>query len=584
VAVQTAPAALAGQSNAQSILAADFGSVNTRVVLLDMVGGEYRLLSRAQTLTTSAPPLVDVGIGLRRALDEMSSLIGRRLAGGRDELVILHAEEGSGVDAFLATASGGRPMKVVLVGLMPDVSVASGRKALASLHVELVDTLSLADVRSPQDQINAIVRSQPDVIFIVGGMDFGATEAVTTLLQTVRMAIVLIRDHKPAVLFAGNQVLRPTVQQLLGAETMLYQARNVRASLNDEDLSDAQLELALLYGSYKSASTGGFEEVQKASQLGVLPTSQSYNTVLRYLGELMNASVICVDVGSSSVTVCANIHKTPYVSIRSDLGLGHSAVAGVRAVGVRNIQRWLTFDAQEVDVMDYAWNKFLRPSTIPQTSGDLELEYAMAREMLRSAVATARSTWTDVPSGDLLPPMRLIIGAGSVLAQSVDPGLSAMLMLDSLQPTGVSELWLDPYGMLAALGSIAYVAPLAMVQLLESSGLTRLGTAISPLGRHAGGTAIQANIKYADGKTAQVSVPGGEIRLVTLPTGQKAQVTIKLSRGLTINGKGRITLTADGGTAGLVLDARGRPLIVPKDVEKRKELLPKWYAAARGAK
>ncbi|MCC7452008.1 MAG: glutamate mutase L [Anaerolineae bacterium] len=584
MAVQTAPAALAGQSNAQSILAADFGSVNTRVVLLDIVGGEYRLLSRAQTLTTSAPPLVDVGIGLRRALDEMSGLIGRKLAGGKDELVILHAEEGSGVDAFLTTASGGRPMKVVLVGLMPDVSVASGRKALASLHVELVDTLSLADVRSPQDQINAIVRSQPDVIFIVGGMDFGATEAVTTLLQTVRMAIVLIRDHKPAVLFAGNQVLRPTVQQLLGAETMLYQARNVRASLNGEDLSDAQLELALLYGSYKSASTGGFEEVQKASQLGVLPTAQSYNTVLRYLGELMNASVMCVDVGSSSVTVCANIRKTPYVSIRSDLGLGHSAVAGVRAVGVRNIQRWLTFDAQEVDVMDYAWNKFLRPSTIPQTSADLELEYAMAREMLRSAVATARSTWDDVPSGDLLPPMRLIIGAGSVLAQSVDAGLSAMLMLDSLQSTGISELWLDPYGMLAALGSVAYVAPLAVVQLLESSGLTRLGTAISPLGRHAGGTAIQANIKYADGKTAQVSVPGGDIRLVTLPTGQKAQVTIKLSRGLTINGKGRITLTAEGGTAGLVLDARGRPLVVPKDVEKRKDLLPRWYAAVRGAK
>ncbi len=584
MAVQTAPAALAGQSNVQSILAADFGSVNTRVVLLDIVGGEYRLLSRAQTLTTSAPPLVDVGIGLRRALEEMSGLIGRKLTGGNDELVIQHADEGSGVDAFLATASGGRPMKVVLVGLMPDVSIASGRRALASLHVELVDTLSLADQRSQQDQINAIERSQPDVIFIVGGMDFGATEAVIALLDTVRLAVLLSRDRKPSILYAGNQVLRPMVQEMLGAETLLYQASNVRASLDDEDLSGAQLELALLYGAYKSASTGGFEEIQKASQLGVLPTSQSYNTALRYLGELMNASVMCVDVGSSSVTVCANIRKTPYVSIRSDLGLGHSAVAGVKAVGVRNIQRWLTFDAGEVDVMDYAWNKLLRPSTIPQTSPDLELEYAMAREMLRSAVATARSTWADVPSGDLLPPMRLIIGVGSVLAQSVDPGLSAMLILDSLQPVGVSQLWLDPYGMLAALGSIAYVAPLAVVQLLESSGLTRLGTAISPAGRHAGGTAIQANIKYADGKTVQVNVPGGAIQLVTLPTGQKAQVTIKLSRGLTINGKGRITLTVEGGTAGLVLDARGRPLVVPKDVEKRKDVLPKWYAAVRSAK
>lgn len=41
-----------------SILSADFGSVNTRVVLFDVVDGQYRLLSRAQTLTTASLPIV----------------------------------------------------------------------------------------------------------------------------------------------------------------------------------------------------------------------------------------------------------------------------------------------------------------------------------------------------------------------------------------------------------------------------------------------------------------------------------------------------------------------------------------------
>jgi hypothetical protein len=178
--------------------------------------------------------------------------------------------------------------------------------------------------------------------------------------------------------------------------------------------------------------------------------------------------------------------------------------------------------------------------------------------------------------------MRPIIGAGSVLAQVIDPGIGALLMLDSLQPVGVSELWLDPYGVIPALGAVAYVEPVAVVQVLESGGLLHLGTAICPLGKASGGsTAMDITIKYADGRTAQRTVRGGSLQLIDLPTGQKAQVTIKLGRGLTLNGRRRVTLNLEGGAAGLIFDGRGRPIHVPKDIGRRSELLPKWYSAVR---
>jgi uncharacterized protein (TIGR01319 family) len=562
-----------------SILSADFGSVNTRVVLLDLVGGRFRLLARTQTFTTADPPLVDVSIGLRRAVAEMSTLIDRPLLRG-EELATSKQFEG-GIDVFLATASGGRPMKTVLVGLMPDVSVASGRRALTTTYVEVTETLSLADIRTAEQQVNAILRSQPDLIFIVGGTDYGANEAVVSLLKLVQLAVLLIRGQKPVVLYAGNEALRPVVNDLLGPEVSLYMASNVRPGLHDERLGPAQLELALAYGTYKSATIGGYEEVQRTSQLGVVPTAQSYSNILRYLGELPGAGlgVLLVDVGSATTTVCASIRKQSHVSIRPDLGLGHSAVNGVKTVGTRNIQRWLTFNATETDILDYAWNKALHPSTVPQTSRDLEFEYAIARELIRNAVAATRSGWRGVPRGDVLPQMRPIIGAGSVLAQAVDPGIGALLLLDSLQPVGVSELRLDPYGVIAALGAIAYVEPLAVVHVLESGGLLNLGTAISPSGRPGGSTAMDVTVRYADGQTARHQVASGTLQLVSLPTGQKAQVAIKLGRGLTINGMGRVALTVEGGVAGLILDGRGRPIPVPREIERRAEVIPKWYEA-----
>ncbi len=119
------------------------------------------------------------------------------------------------------------------------------------------------------------------------------------------------------------------------------------------------------------------------------------------------------------------------------------------------------------------------------------------------------------------------------------------------------------------------------MQVLETGGLLNVGTAISPLGRTGAPTAMEATVRYQGGQTVQRAVRTGSVQLVELPTGQKAQVTIKLSRGLTLNGKGRVTLTVDGGVAGLILDGRGRPLIVPKELSRRSELLPKWYAAVR---
>ncbi|MEP7287625.1 MAG: glutamate mutase L [Chloroflexota bacterium] len=575
MATQTAPAV-------HSILSADFGSVNTRVVLLDLVSGQFRLVSRAQTLSTSAPPLVDVGVGLRRALEEITNLTGRNLLHGED-VIIGEQQDGSGIDLFLATASGGRPMKAVLVGLMPDVSVATGRRTLASTYVELTDTLSLADVRSTEDQVNAIVRNQPDLIFVVGGTNYGATESVLSLLKTVRLAVLLTQGHKPVVLYAGNEALRPMVKDMLGNDVELYMTSNVRPTLLEEKMSPAQLELAMVYGSYKSINAGGFTEVQSKSMLGVLPTAQSYANIVRFLGELPGAGigVMCVDVGSSTVTICASIRKQPSITIRPDLGVGHSAVSGVKAVGARNVLRWLTFDATESEVMDYAYNKSLRPSTVPQSAQDLEFEYAIARELIRNAVAGARASWRGIPRGDLLPAMRPIIGAGSVLAQVVDPGIGALLMLDALQPVGVSELQLDPYGVIAALGGAAYVEPLAVVQVLETGGLLNLGTAISPLGRTREKTAMSVNVRMAGGRTVQRNIPAGTLQVIDLPSGQKAQVTIKLGVGLTLNGKRDITLTVEGGAAGLIFDARGRPFSPPREIERRAQVLPRWYAAVR---
>jgi hypothetical protein len=119
-----------------------------------------------------------------------------------------------------------------------------------------------------------------------------------------------------------------------------------------------------------------------------------------------------------------------------------------------------------------------------------------------------------------------------------------------------------------------------VVQVLETGGLLNLATAICPSGK-ASGTALEARITYADGRSREVRVPSNTLRVVPVPIGQRAQVSVKLGRGLRLNGKRRLTFEVQGSAVGLLFDTRGRPLVLPRDTSKRAELLPKWYEAVQ---
>ncbi len=578
---------MAGTSDLKSIIAVDFGSVNTRAVLIDLVDGVYRLVACTATRTTADDPLRDVAVGLFRALAAMEEQTGRRLLDAQQQLLTPETRDGAGVDALLATASVGQPLRVVVVGLMPDVSVASALHVLAGSYVTVVDTLSLADVRTEEQQINAMLAHKPDLIFIVGGTDAGAEEPILELVRVVRSA-VQIAAHRPMVLYAGNRAAQEQVKTLLDGLCTLEIADNVRPTLEEETLGGAQQGLAVLYDRFKMESGGGFDEVSKLSKIGVLPTAQSLTNIVRYLGEVTARDrrnpaqgVLAVDVGSATTTAAASIQRQPYINIRTDIGIGHSAATLLDFTTPGNLRRWLTWDASDSEIISYLHNKALRPATVPQTTRELELEYAATREAIRVVVEQARASWKVGPA---MPVLRPIIGGGAVLANTPHPGLAAMLLLDAIQPVGVTELWQDPVGLIPAMGALAYLKPEAVVQMIDEGDLIRLGSVACMEGevRRIGRGGMRVTIRLADGQVVRRDVAAGTIWTYPLPPGQTAAVDISVTRGLTIAGRGRVRLQMTGGAAGLIFDARGRPLPLPRDAEARAQLYPRWAAGTRG--
>src|SRR5215470_5397466 len=134
-----------------SILAVDFGNVHTRAVLIDLVDGVYRLVAQAEEQTTGSFPISDVGVGFRRVVQQLSTVTGRIFLQENGVIISPEQLDRSGVDAFIATASIGRPLRTVLVGLMPNMSIASAQRAAAGTYVDIVDVISLYDTRTSEE-------------------------------------------------------------------------------------------------------------------------------------------------------------------------------------------------------------------------------------------------------------------------------------------------------------------------------------------------------------------------------------------------------------------------------------------------
>ena len=81
-----------------SILAADFGSVNTRVLLFDVVEGEYRLVAQGRSRTTIGSPVDDVHLGLSIVLREMAEATGRRFLDEQSNVIRPEQSDRVGVD------------------------------------------------------------------------------------------------------------------------------------------------------------------------------------------------------------------------------------------------------------------------------------------------------------------------------------------------------------------------------------------------------------------------------------------------------------------------------------------------------
>ena len=573
----------------KSILAVDCGNVSTTALLIELVEGHFQLAATGRATSTHTAPWQDMVIGVQQAIQQIERTTKRTLLASGNWPINPRNTSGQGVDAFIVVSSAGTPLPVALVGLAQDISLASARRAVAMTYASVTNELSLdSGQRSADARIQALREGQPETILLVGGADGGAERPVTELANVVSMAVQLLQSvKKPNILFAGNSQARTHVAQILQPVANLGILENVRPTLEKEQLVPVQTELEKIYTQRRMARLPGYDKLSKWSNWPIIPTSKSFERVMAYLGQQHALNVIGVDVGSSATQIAAQTHDYHTSAVRTDAGVGHGLAGLLKKTSLEKFQRWLPFEMSLEMLHNHLLNKSLHPASVPTDEQSLMIEYAIAREAIRLTMTHIQAAWrAQTTVGRYGPQWHWLIGGGQTLTGPPNLGYAALMLLDGTESWGVTKLSLDVGKAANVLGSIAAVEPAAAVEVAaHHSTFLNLGTVIAPLG-HGPLNKTAVKLKFVDeaANTEEFNVPYGTIQLIDLPPGKKATLEMRPTRffdiGLGQPGRGAVA-EVEGGLLGLIIDARGRPLRLAQNENRRWEQLVQWLTALR---
>ncbi|MBT7595901.1 MAG: methylaspartate mutase, partial [Gemmatimonadetes bacterium] len=577
-------------SDLNVVIATDCGSTTTKAILIERKGDAYRQTFRGEAPTTVEAPFEDVTRGVLNAIQEIEELSGRQILDG--ERIITPANGDVGVDVYISTSSAGGGLQMMVAGVVQSMTGESAQRCALGAGAIVMDVLAANDGRLPHEKIERIRQLRPDMVLLSGGTDGGTISHVVEMAEFISAA-----DPRPRfgsgfqlpVIYAGNKDAAEKIEATLGEKTALTLTENLRPVLERENLGPARHVIHDMFLEHVMAQAPGYRKLMTWTGAPILPTPAAVGQIMQTIAKRQGINVLGVDIGGATTDVFSvfDADGEPVFNrtVSANLGMSYSISNVLSEAGLEDVMRWIPFELDEADLRDRIKNKMIRPTTIPHTLEELQIEHGVAREALRLAYiqhrelavglkgVQAERTLSDVfaqsESGESLIDMMaldLLVGSGGVLSHAPRRTQTAAVMVDAYQPEGVTRLAVDSIFMMPHLGVLASVNEKAATDVFERDCIVHLGTCIAPVYTGKGGmkpgevcaTYELTSAEFGDdAKSGQLEV--GDLLLFPLAEEAEAQLTITPVRDVDVGaGPGQAhKATIHGGVVGVIFDGRG---------------------------
>jgi uncharacterized protein (TIGR01319 family) len=584
----------------QFIIATDVGSTTTKARFFHKKDGEWRFLVAGEAPTTVEAPYEDVTLGVQNAVREIEELTGHMLLAPEGGMIIPYDGE-KGVDLYCTTSSAGGGLQMMVAGLIKSMTAESANRAALGAGAIVMDVIARDDGRQSYQKIQRIRSLRPDMILMAGGTDGGASQHVMEIAELIKAAEPKPRlgaAYELPIVYAGNKALRSEIQNLMKDGFALEMVDNIRPTLEQENTEPARRAVHELFMEHVMSHAPGYTKLMKWTDIDIMPTPAGEGMAIQLIANTFNQNVLGVGLGGATTNVYSIVEGRFVRSVSANLGMSYSVTNVMKEAGIDNIMRWIPFNLDKEEVASRLMNKMIRPTTIPQTLEDLIVEHSVAREALRLGLQHHRTIATRLKGVQLertisdmfeqavedsyvkMMNIDICAGTGGLLSHAPRRIQSMLILTDAWLTEGVTRMMQDSVFMMPHLGVVSTVYRDAAWNIFDKDCLVRLGTSIAAAGQAKYGEKVMdLTIEMPDGKLIEESMNLGDLKLIALAEHEEAKVHVEPAQQYDIGaGPGKeLDVTVQGGVAGLLLDARGRPIYFPEDDQERKDLLIKWF-------
>ncbi|MCL2168994.1 MAG: methylaspartate mutase accessory protein GlmL [Defluviitaleaceae bacterium] len=447
----------------QIYLLTDFGSTYTKVMAVDVAGGQIAAFAKAFTTIED-----DVTIGYENALAQIRLKLGDFVPA---------------VSLACSSAAGG--LKMVSSGLVPDLTAKASRLAATSAGAKVMKTYSYELTEFEMEEIEMI---NPDIILLSGGIDGGNKKVV---LQNAQTLAQINGDFQ--VIMAGNRSAAGDVRAVLeAAGKRVVVCENVMPTFGKLNIRPAKAAIRDLFIE-NIISAKGLDKVAARMDMEIIPTPlavfEACELLARELGSLM-----AYDLGGATSDVYSMADGTPKSANAFITGINEPfskrTVEG--DVGMRYSQSAL-YDLIVEDEPSFACE--LTAQWMEICAGDPSVmplgEYAKYAEVDAHFAGRAISISAKrhcglvervfTPNGEMLSQegkdltqVAYVIGSGGAVINAPDPrailqnAVYAPQDLNSLKPLE-PKILLDKQNALAAMGLLSRRHPDIALKIMKST-------------------------------------------------------------------------------------------------------------------
>lgn len=399
-------------------LTVDFGSTYTKLTAID--AERKAILGTSNAFTT-------IDTDIMNGFDTALSQLERKTGNIR-------------FDRTLCCSSAGGGLKMVALGLVPELTAKAAKTAASSAGAKVIKTYSFEISSSEQQEIADI---RPDLVLLCGGTDGGNKDVI---LANARRLRDIPADF--SIIAAGNKCAADEIREILDGSGKDYViTRNVMPVFNQLDIDPAKQSIRELF-IRKIIEAKGLSGVQAMASDEVIPTPLAVMSACELLSRGTPAApgigdFMAIDLGGATTDVYSMADGKPSVgniiekglpepfskrTVEGDLGMRYSLAAMAESLDfgameaesglpAGNVRRWI---AQCLET----------PGRIAEDETEERIETLLARKAVEIAVerhcGLLESSYSPLGeifslTGKDLTGIPYVIGIGGAIINSRNP-------------------------------------------------------------------------------------------------------------------------------------------------------------------